>query len=316
MVGSALVLGLVVEQLTGLHSLETRESVESFLAEPPGSDLDLGVDGVLSIIRVLCMIAAGCATAAGILGYQVMRRSRSARLVLSILAVPLFLAGMVTGGFAPAVVAASALMLWLQPARDWFSGVQTPAAGAPPVRPPAMPVTSAPPSVTHSPVGTPPAEAAPYAGAPRPSGVIWACVLTWVFAGLTALLTGASAVALAVDRDLLLDEVHRQNPDLADQGVTDTMLVSATYVMVAAIVLWCLAAAAVAVLVMRRMEWARIVLITSTAMVVALTLAASLLGVFLLVVPLLGAVATIALLLRPESAAWFSRAPSSRVDSP
>jgi len=46
----------------------TRQSVEKFLAEPPGSDLDVGVEGVLTIIRTLAMVAAGCATAAAILG--------------------------------------------------------------------------------------------------------------------------------------------------------------------------------------------------------------------------------------------------------
>ena len=66
------------------------------------------------------MVAAGCATAAGILGYQVLRRSKSARLALTVLAAPLFLTGMVTGGFVSSLVAASAVMLWLQPARDWF----------------------------------------------------------------------------------------------------------------------------------------------------------------------------------------------------
>ena len=69
------------------------------------------------------MVAAGCATAAAILGYQVLRRSRSARLALTLLAVPLFVTGLVTGGFTSSVVAASAVMLWFQPARDWFNGV-------------------------------------------------------------------------------------------------------------------------------------------------------------------------------------------------
>ena len=39
------------------------------------------------------------------------------------LAVPLFVTGLVTGGFVSSVVAAAAVMLWFQPARDWFDGV-------------------------------------------------------------------------------------------------------------------------------------------------------------------------------------------------
>ena len=108
MVGSVAVVALVFDRLAGLNSLETRQAVEKFLAEPPGSDLGVGVDGVLSVIRTLSMVAAGCATAAAILGYQVLRRSRSARLALTVLAVPLFVAGMVTGGFVSSLVAASA----------------------------------------------------------------------------------------------------------------------------------------------------------------------------------------------------------------
>ena len=35
---------------------------------------------------------------------------------------PLFLCGLVTGGFLASVVAASVAMLWLAPARHWFAG--------------------------------------------------------------------------------------------------------------------------------------------------------------------------------------------------
>ena len=89
MVGSAIVVAMVFDRVGGLHTLETRDSVERFLAEPPGSDLGIGVDGVITLLRVVSMVTAGCATAAAILGYQVLRRSRSARLALTVLAVPL-----------------------------------------------------------------------------------------------------------------------------------------------------------------------------------------------------------------------------------
>ena len=82
------------------------------------------------------MIAAGCATAAVILGYQVLRRSRTARIGLTVLAVPLLFSGMVTGGFLSSIVVACALLLWLQPARDWFAGRAAPRPPGPgPSRP-------------------------------------------------------------------------------------------------------------------------------------------------------------------------------------
>ena len=43
MVGSVLVVVMVFDRMAGLHSLETRESVQKFLSEPPGDDLGMGV---------------------------------------------------------------------------------------------------------------------------------------------------------------------------------------------------------------------------------------------------------------------------------
>lgn len=305
MVGSVIVVLLVFDRLAGLNTLETRQSVEKFLAEPPGSDLGVGVDGVLSAIRTLAMVTAGCATAAAILGYQVLRRSRSARLALTVLAVPLFFAGMVTGGFVSSVVAAAAVMLWLQPARAWFGDTPRVAPAAPAAFAPASATASATASTTAAPlpVATP---------AARPSGVIIACVLTWVATGLAVLGMVAIGVLLAVQPGALLDEVHRQNPQLESEGVTDDLLVGVTFAMIGAIVLWCLSAAALAVLVFRRTEWARIVLVVSASTAAALSLIGSAIGAFLLVLTLVASVATVALLLRPEVRAWFSERPGRR----
>jgi hypothetical protein len=316
MICSVAVVLLVFDRLTGLQTVETRESVQDFLAEPPGSDLGVGVDGVLSIIRTLGMIAAGCATAAAILGYQVLRRSRSARLAVTLVAVPLFITGMVTGGFVPAVVAASALMLWLQPARDWFSDnppqrpAPTPAptptsTQAPPARVPEQP--QLPPQVWPAPYAAPAAGPVGPAGPvpPRPAAVVWSCVLTWVCTGLTTAGAALSALAFALDPDAILDEVQRQSPDLADQGVTNTMLLATTYVMLGFVALWCVAAAVLALLTFRRVGWARIVLLVSASITAAISLLGTVLGGFLLVVPLLASVVTIAFLVRPDVKHWF-----------
>ena len=131
MSGSVVVVLTAFDQIAGLRSVETREAVEEFLGTPFGEWSGLGVQGTLSLIRVLTMVAAACATAAGILGYQVLRRSRSARLVLTLLAAPLFLAGVVVGGFLPSIIVGSIVMLWFQPARDWIDGKTPRAATAP-----------------------------------------------------------------------------------------------------------------------------------------------------------------------------------------
>ena len=57
-----------------------------------------------------------------------LRRNKQARLWLSVLAGPLFLAGLVTGGFLSSMVAVAVVMLWTRPARDWFDG-RAPARG-------------------------------------------------------------------------------------------------------------------------------------------------------------------------------------------
>lgn len=294
MVGSAFVVLLVFDRIAGLHTLETRQSVEKFLAEPPGSDLGVGVDGVLSLIRTAAMVAAGCATAAVVLGYQVLRRSRSARLALTVLAVPLFLAGLVTGGFVSSLVAASAVMLWLQPSRDWFDGVTR----RPPSTAPAALAGPVP-----APVAAPAHRPVPLS---RPAGVAVACAITWIAAGFTALAMVATGVLLAVRPDALLDEVHRQNPELESQGVSDDLLVAVTMVLIAAIVLWCVSAAVLAILVLRRTEWARIVLVVSASTAGALSLVGTAIGAFLLVLTLVASVVTLALLVRPEVRAWFT----------
>ncbi|WP_345521909.1 hypothetical protein [Nocardioides conyzicola] len=288
MVGSVFALGLVIDRLSGLHTLETQQKINAFLATSPGSELGIGSDTVVSGIRTLAMVTAGCATAAGILGYQVLRRSRSARAAVTVLAVPLFLAGTVTGGFITSVVAASAAILWLQPARAWFNGDPIPERRT--ALAPAAPATVAP------------------SDAQRPPTVLWACVLTWVFSGLVVVGLLATAVVLAVSPDLMLDEAHRQNPDLADQGVSDTVLIGFTFLVLAGLVLWALSAAVLAVLVFRRIDWARIVLIVSAATCAVFCLVGVAVGAFLLVLPLLASVACIGMLLRADTRPWFARA--------
>ena len=119
---SGMLVVSVFERLGDLRSIESRLAIEEFINQPPGSDLGLDLESVLDLLYVVSMVAAGLATAAAILGFHVLKRNRSARLGLSVLAVPLFLCGLVTGGFLASVVAASVAMLWLSPARHWFAG--------------------------------------------------------------------------------------------------------------------------------------------------------------------------------------------------
>jgi hypothetical protein len=304
MVGSAVVVFSAFERVSGLRSLESQEAVADFLSEPPGEGLGLSVDEMLDLIRALSLVAAACATAAAILGFWVLRGSKGARLGLAVIALPLLLTGIATGGLVSSLVAAAAVMLWVQPARNWFEG-------RPPPEAPAAPA-AAPPVVSAPPVPSPPGEPGPVRPMaprpPRPPAVVWACVLTWACCGLIVIGLGATVLVLLAAPDLLFDELHRQNPDLADQGLSDGEIRAASFATAGLILPWCLVAAGLAVQAFRRVAWARRALLISAGVAGGV----SLLGMFasaILVLPFVAAVVTVALLSRPEVGAWFRDRP-------
>lgn len=325
--GSALVVASVFERVAGLNGLETQEAIETFLASPPGAGLDLDVEGVLTIIRALSMVAAGCAAAATILGLHLLRGSRGARLGITVLAVPLFLSGLVAGGFLSSLVAASAVLLWLEPSRDWFDG--KPARQQPeperrvserPVPPPVGPrpqegfgtVPPGPPPFTGSPYAAPapPQAPSPQAGPPpapptRPDSVLWACILTWVFSGAAGLAMAALALVVAASPEMFFDELRRQDPELARNGLTDQALTTAIYVTAAVTVVWSAVATTLAVLLFRRVPWARLALAACAAGAGVVCLLAAT-GSVVMLAPLAGCVVTFSLLLRRDIRAWVA----------
>lgn len=131
MFSSVVVLLTVWERVTSLGSLETQQAIAEVLAESPFSSLDLTVSSTTDLLRISCMVAAVCACATAILGWYVRRPDRSARLGLTLFAVPVFVTGLPAGGLAGSFVAAGAAMLWMQPGREWFAtGRWTPPAPA------------------------------------------------------------------------------------------------------------------------------------------------------------------------------------------
>ena len=306
--GSAVVVLLVLDQIAKLHSLDTRDAVEDYLSRPPGDQLGLSTQEALTALRVVLTVTGVAAAAAAVLGWYALQRSTGARLALSVLAVPLFLSGFSFGGFVgggvlPAMVTAAIVMLWLQPARDWFRGISwvaprpTPPVSRPPSRDPLLDLP---------PPSTPPLYPAPYAGpsagpsaaaAPeRPASVRWACVIVWVVTAATGLLFAASLVQLLVFPDDVLGEMRRDYPSLT---ASDADLTRLSAVVCAVAIVWSLAGAALAVLVWRRVAWA------AAALTVSAVLAC------LALVPVPASVATVVLLQRSEARAWL-RAPVRR----
>lgn len=337
-VGSIFVVITAFETISSLHTVEVRESVERALREQPGKALGIDTETGLTIMRALAMIAGGCAAAAAILGWHVLQRHRGARLALSVLAVPLLISGFAAGGFMSTIVAVAAIMLWTPPARDWFDGRQRERvdavsggpgarADAPPARPVAPPTPSDPPPTAETPepravsgFGTPTLpEAAAGASAPvpgqlaavgskrgvRPGPLVLACTLTWACSvmGLIGLvLTGA---LLASNQDRILDEAHKQNPNLADDGITDDMLLTTLWMMLVVFALWGIAAMVLAYLTWIGQDWARITLIVSTCAVAAVALVAAISAPPILLV-VIAAGAAVYLLIRPEVSSWTS----------
>jgi hypothetical protein len=300
-VGSVLTVLSAFERMSGLHSLETQEAISDFLSQPPGDGLGLSVDGAQSLLRVLALVAGATAAAAAILGFQVLSRSRSARVALTVLALPLFVGGMAVFGFLAALVVISVVMLWLQPAKDWFDGV-TPAR-------PAERTAAAPPAMVRPVEAGPPAAARPAVA--RPSSVTAACIVTWVVCGLVLVVMGMTLLVLLAAPDLVFDEVRRQDPGFGQDGLSEGEVRQAAFVSCAVAGAWCAAAIGFAVATFNGYRWGWVALVISTVAAGAAS-ALLMLGSLVLVVPMAAAAVTVGLLLRPESRAWCRRTPRRR----
>lgn len=323
--GSVFVLLSASQVVLGIGSLETREGVEEFLADAPGDGLGLDVPGALDLLRVTAMAASALAVAAAILGWQLRQKSRSARIVLSVMAVPIFLTGTVTGGLVSAAVVASIITLWLSPAREWFAGRPIP---EPPVRsrpgattsqkpawPPPLPqAPEQQPSGQQQPSRQPPPYAEPYGqpGAPRPSAtartprppaLVAACLVTWSLCGLTVLLAVLSTVVLWSSPDLVTEALRQQDPEVLEQGITVRDLQIVSTVLIAIVVVWCVGACVAAALALRGSRGARVVLLVCAAVAAVLALAFTIASLAF-AVPLVGCLVVLALLVRAEVRAW------------
>jgi len=317
MLAASFVVLSVWDTVSRLRSIETRESIEKFLADAPGNSLGVSVESMIQVLHGVSIVAALCSVAAIALGWQVLQRSRQARLVLSVLAVPIFVTGLVAGGFMSSLVAVATAMLWLSPSREWFAGL--------PIPEPAKQVTpdqarrdanvhalsgqaaeqssapSAPIPTDASPTGWSVTSATPKK---RPDPVTVAVVLTVVVAGIVFAMTFVSLLLIALQPDLVLEELNRQNPDLEDQGVSETLLLTTSVVSGGLALLWSGAAIVLAVLTAGRRAWAaRGLLISAAACAIFCVIA--ILASPVSLIPAMAAIVTVSCLRRPEVRAWL-----------
>jgi hypothetical protein len=347
MAGAVFAVLLMWDRIATLHSLETRTAVQKFLDGPQSDGLGLSVAEVLTTVKVVSMATAALGVAMAVQGFWATKRSRSARLALTIMVGPLVLLGivgdsLVSSGAATfwcAGTAAATITLWLGPLRLWFDGLDPAAVRrdsapadvtraertdwpppppdprthdgwAPPPEHSAYGEVPPPPTVPRSDIqawAPPPVSVygAPSRGS-RPRALLWACLLTWVCTALATLGSVLTLVLVSSDTDGMIDRMYRENPDLADQGLSHDMLVTTLYVMGGIALAAAIAAAVFAVLVFLRRRWAWYALVVSAAvttllfLVVAVTQPASLVFVA-------AAAATVFCLARPEVRAWLLR---------
>jgi hypothetical protein len=113
-----------------------------------------------------------------------------------------------------------------------------------------------------------------------------------------------SVVVLVVDSGSVLDRMHEQNPRLAEQGVTDPVILAVAYAMCALFLLWALAAIVFATVCFRGRRWAWYALMISASCLAAFS-ALGVVASLMMLVPLAAAVAVLVLLARPDVRSWM-----------
>jgi hypothetical protein len=308
MASSVIVVLLAYTGISELRSLSTREAVESALGREPLASLGISVEQALSGMKLAAIVAGCCAAAASIFGFFVMKRDRTARLALTVLAVPLFVSGVVIGGFAASLVVFASLMLWAQPARDWFNGVHVPQPSAAGVGLRSGGFGGPPRNVnTSTPIWPAPtdAHALPQVDVNRrPATVLWSAVLTWICAGVVGLVAAVAIAVLAADPDQVMQEIQRQQPEVAQAGVTQDALVMGMLILGLLVVVWSVAACVIAAFAFRGAGWARLLLLAS-ATVATVLMATTAAGAPFLIPFIVAGVATIVMLMRPDARQWF-----------
>jgi hypothetical protein len=338
-IGSFFVVLQMWDRIAGLHSVDTRTTLTTYLDGSRLGEAGVDVAQLSAVVQIAAMAAAGCATAMLVLGWHVTRRSHTARVVLSVLAAVLLLSGLVSDWFVDSLAAtfwacgvgAAVATLWFGPARLWFSGApdKAPATREPgPSRPPVPPATQPSLPRLHAPVPPPAQEQPPpmqqawppTAWAPpptsngeshppvrrRPPALLCACILTWFCTGLAALILVVSVVTLAQDAQPVLDEAYRQNPQLSEQGFSEHELLVVLYVVIGLVMASSVAAGTFAVVLFLGHRWAWYALLT-TAGLSTLFFLISALGSPVGLLPVAASVVTIACLVRPEVRAWLLR---------
>ena len=136
----------------------------------------------------------------------------------------------------------------------------------------------------------------------RPGTVTTAAVLTMVFSGLALAALLFAMIGLSVERDSVLDEFESE-PGFEDVSADD--LFAVLMIVLGVFLVWSLAAIVLSILVLRRSNVARILVIISAVMTALFSLLA--IASVISAVTLAAAVAVVVLLLTGGARDWFAR---------
>lgn len=341
--GSALVVLSLFDAMQRLRSVEMRDAVDKFLAEPPGDGLGVSTGWVLDALHGLVLVNGALAAVAAVLAVYVFQRNHAARIGFTVAAGLLLLTSPVSGGVMAMIVGFAAVMLWSRPARDWFAGREPAPAVAASAQPSERPDPWALPGSRadedqaradlpggQTPLDRPAPASYPYGSRPdpgwappafdqQPAAPAWAAgtrldpdrrpASVAVAAALTWFFAGISALLFLLIVGMLmfgqdvLVEAMRADQRFDELGVSVDDLLAAVWVVSAIAIFWSVSAVVLAVLAFKRVGWARVALAVSAGMTLLVSIG-GLPGSLLVMVP---AGATLVLLFTGGANAWFSR---------
>ncbi len=124
-VGSAMALVLLVSTANQLHSSRVTEALTTVVKSEQAATLGLTLEGARELLRYTIMGLAVLSVASLVLGFYVLRRHRSARVVLSVIGGGVGTLALFAGPVAWLVslyIGVSIFLIWSRPARAWFGG--------------------------------------------------------------------------------------------------------------------------------------------------------------------------------------------------
>lgn len=315
-VSSVYVVMTSIERLGTLTSLAARERAQELLAGN-GALGSMSVDTILGVERWGNTAAAVCAAIAAVLAFFAWRRDLTARKVLAVVAIPLFVAGLATSSIFTMVAAMAVILLWREPVASWYAGRPLPTA---PARGP-LDRLARPGAALHDPragraadwTALPPVGGGALPGAsgqaPRPRQATTASIITWVFGTLSVIMAIATLAVVIADPQLLHEEMLKTAPELADRGLTVSMMQTSFIISGLALLALAITAIVFAMGLLQRKRWGALGLMSVCWVIAVFCALGLLIGQLAMLLPGAAAVWVIVLVRARDTRVWVLTAP-------